>query len=241
MEVTYLLLSPLKVLYCLHQVLNSHSFEYVTGSNQHLYPLYHVSLEDIWVWISGYYKPNVFSNHFYQCSYCNFCCYYCISFFYFFFFTRAHIATLLLLLLFSCTPSYWFPYSINFYIFILLHLRQDTLSSLKNCLKMIKFSMNGMRKLLKFSMYARASIIDGMTSIELNCFKHFYRKQIIYIFIWFQTFISIDFQADLFDPWMWSKSVLTLQVRVELGVMPMKQWVYTHLSSRTKISPPNKM
>ena len=29
-------------------------------------------LEDICVWISGYYKPNVFSDHFYQCSYCNF-------------------------------------------------------------------------------------------------------------------------------------------------------------------------
>ena len=27
-------------------------------------------LEDIRVWISEYHKPNVFSNHFYQCSYC---------------------------------------------------------------------------------------------------------------------------------------------------------------------------
>ena len=54
---------------------------------------------------------NVFSNHFYQCSYCNFCCYHCILLF----FTSAHIATLLLLLLFSGTPYYWFPYCINFY------------------------------------------------------------------------------------------------------------------------------
>ena len=45
-------------------------------------------LEDICVWISEYYKPNVFSNHFYQrCYYCIFspelilqlCCYYCFS------------------------------------------------------------------------------------------------------------------------------------------------------------------
>ena len=41
--ISYLLLiSPLKVLHCLHQVLNSHSFGYVTGFNQHLYPLCHV-------------------------------------------------------------------------------------------------------------------------------------------------------------------------------------------------------
>ena len=40
MDVSYLLLiSPLKVLHCLHQVLNSHSFGYVTGSNEHFYPL----------------------------------------------------------------------------------------------------------------------------------------------------------------------------------------------------------
>ena len=64
-------------------------------------------LEDICVRISEYYKPNVFSNHFYQCSYCNFCK--------FFFFIRAHIANLLLLLLFSSSPYYWFPYCINFY------------------------------------------------------------------------------------------------------------------------------
>ena len=45
MDISYLLLiSLLKVLLCLHQVLNSHSFGYVTGSNQHLYPLCHVSL-----------------------------------------------------------------------------------------------------------------------------------------------------------------------------------------------------
>ena len=44
--ISYLLLiSPLKVLNCLHRVLNSHSFENVTGSNQLLYPLCHVSSE----------------------------------------------------------------------------------------------------------------------------------------------------------------------------------------------------
>ena len=43
--ICYLLLtSSLKVLHCLNRVLNSHTFRYVTRSNQCLYPLYHVSL-----------------------------------------------------------------------------------------------------------------------------------------------------------------------------------------------------
>ena len=38
--ISYLLLiSPLKVLNCFHRVLNSHSFGYITGYNQRLYPL----------------------------------------------------------------------------------------------------------------------------------------------------------------------------------------------------------
>ena len=46
--ISYLLLiSPLKVLLCLHRVLNSQSFGYITGSNQRLYPLYHVSLKKV--------------------------------------------------------------------------------------------------------------------------------------------------------------------------------------------------
>ena len=45
MDISYLLLiSPLKVLHCLHEVLNTHTFGYVTGSNQRFYQLYHVSL-----------------------------------------------------------------------------------------------------------------------------------------------------------------------------------------------------
>ena len=45
MDVSYLLLiSPLKVLHCLHWVLISHTFRNVTGSKQHLYQLWHVFL-----------------------------------------------------------------------------------------------------------------------------------------------------------------------------------------------------
>ena len=46
--ISYLLLiPPLKVLHCLHWVLNSHFCGYVTGSNQRFYPLCHVSLKTI--------------------------------------------------------------------------------------------------------------------------------------------------------------------------------------------------
>ena len=72
--ISYLLLiSPLKVLHCLHRVLNTDSL----GMSLDLTNA--VILCATCPWISGYCKPNVFSNHFYQCSYCNFCCYYCFS------------------------------------------------------------------------------------------------------------------------------------------------------------------
>ena len=63
---------------------------------------------DIYVWISGYYKPNVFSNHFLWVLILQFCCYHCL-------FLPELILQLLLLLLFSGTPYDWFPYYINFY------------------------------------------------------------------------------------------------------------------------------
>ena len=44
------LILPLKVLHCL-QVLNPHSFGYVSGSNQRLYLLYHVSSRTQRVWV----------------------------------------------------------------------------------------------------------------------------------------------------------------------------------------------
>ena len=70
------LISPLKVL---HQVLNSHSFGYITGSNQWLYPLYHVSLRTSVSEFLGIINLISSATIFYQSSYCNFCCYYCFS------------------------------------------------------------------------------------------------------------------------------------------------------------------
>ena len=75
MDVSYLLLiSPLKVLHCLHQVLNS-LFGYLPGSNQCLYPLYHMSLSIhakltclkwncFWHWNCTHTKLDLFSNYF---------------------------------------------------------------------------------------------------------------------------------------------------------------------------------
>ena len=79
--ISYLLLiSLLKVLHYLHRVLNSHSL----GMSLDLTNTFiHWA---ICVWISGYYKPNIFSNHFYLCSYCNFAVIASFSFFFFFFF-----------------------------------------------------------------------------------------------------------------------------------------------------------
>ena len=69
-------------------------FGYVTGSIQRLYPLSYVSLRTSVYEFLGIINLIMSSVTI---------------------FTRAHIATLLLLLLFSSTPYYWFPYRINFY------------------------------------------------------------------------------------------------------------------------------
>ena len=86
--ISYLhLISPLKVLHCLHQLLNSYSIGYVTGANQHLYPLCHVSLRTAVFEFLGIINlmssATIFTSAhiailllslqvFYQSSYCNF-------------------------------------------------------------------------------------------------------------------------------------------------------------------------
>ena len=62
-------------------------------------------LEDICVWISGYYKPNLFSNHFYQCSYYDFAA--SIARFFpssYFYFAPSKVESEEVLLSFNCRP-----------------------------------------------------------------------------------------------------------------------------------------
>ena len=57
-------------------------------------------LEDICVWISGYYKPNGFSNHFLPVLILQFCCYHCIFFFFFFFFHQSSYCNFVIIIAF---------------------------------------------------------------------------------------------------------------------------------------------
>ena len=93
-------------------------FEDITGFNQRLYPLCQVYLKiyayEFLAIINRMSLATIF--------------FFAILLLSMHFFTRAHIATLLLFLLFPGTPYHWFPYYINFYawsaqeIFVALHM-----------------------------------------------------------------------------------------------------------------------
>ena len=105
--ISYLLLiSPLKVLHCLHRVLNSHSFGYVTGSNHRLYPLCYVSLKGFVYEFQGIIKLMSSAN----------------------IFTSAHIAILLLSLHVFCLFVFYQKSYRNFVIIALLMCWLDPLT-----------------------------------------------------------------------------------------------------------------
>ena len=105
-----LLISLLKVLHSLHQILNSHSLGMSLDLTKAFIHCAMSPWKHVWEFlaiIKLMSSATIFTSTHIAIL--------LLSLHVFFLLTRTHIATLLLLLLFSGTPYYWFPYCINFY------------------------------------------------------------------------------------------------------------------------------